>query len=69
MDDSFQAPDGGPLKLYESGAILQHLEDHHSGEELTAAERNLTSQWLLFANATLAIALFVPSNRGRSSLA
>ena len=65
MDDSFQAPDGGPLKLYESGAILQHLEDHHSGEERTAAERSLTSQWLLFANATLAIALFVPTNRER----
>lgn len=65
VDDGFQAPDGGPLKLFESGAILQHLEDHHSGEDRTAAERSLTSQWLLFANATLAIALFVPSNRER----
>ena len=44
---------------------LQHLEDHHSGEQRSAAERSLTAQWLLFANATLAIALFVPSNRER----
>ena len=65
VDDSVLGLDGQPLKLFESGAILQHLEDHHSGEERSAAERSLTAQWLLFANATLAIALFVPSNRER----
>ncbi|WP_413440714.1 glutathione S-transferase family protein [Synechococcus sp. MIT S1220] len=64
-DDSVSGLDGQPLKLFESGAILQHLEDHHSGEQRSAAERSLTAQWLLFANATLAIALFVPSNRER----
>ena len=65
VDDSVPGLDGQPLKLFESGAILQHLEDHHSGEQHSAAERSLTAQWLLFANATLAIALFVPSNRER----
>lgn len=30
-----------------------------------AARRALASQWILFANATLAVALFVPSNRER----
>ena len=65
VDDSLQGPDGDPLKLFESGAILLHLAAHHSNDIQTDAERALTSQWLLFANATLAIALFVPSNRER----
>jgi len=65
VDSGMTGRDGQPLSLFESGAILQHLEDHHSGEQRSAAERSLTSQWLLFANATLAIALFVPSNRER----
>lgn len=65
VDDSLVGPDGAPLTLFESGAILQHLADCHSDDIQTAGERALTSQWLLFANATLAIALFVPSNRER----
>ena len=65
VDESIRRSDGAALSLFESGAILQHLEDHHSGEQRSAAERSLTAQWLLFANATLAIALFVPSNRER----
>ena len=65
VDDSLVGPDGAPLTLFESGAILQHLADCHSDDIQTASERALTSQWLLFANATLAIALFVPSNRER----
>ena len=65
VDTSVQASDGTPLKLFESGAILLHLAEHHAGQIKSAAERSLTAQWLLFANATLAIALFVPSNRER----
>ena len=65
VDSGMAGGDGQPLSLFESGAILQHLEDHYSGEQRTAAQRSLTTQWLLFANATLAIALFVPSNRER----
>ena len=65
VDNSVSGADGAPLKLFESGAILQHLADCHSDDIQTPAERALTSQWLLFANATLAIALFVPSNRER----
>ena len=65
VDDSLCDNEGKPLKLFESGAILLHLADRHSQDIQSDAERALTSQWLLFANATLAIALFVPSNRER----
>ena len=37
-----------------------HLAEHYTDDISTAAEA-LTSQWLLLANATLSIALFVPS--------
>ena len=65
VDDAHLGPDGKALKLFESGAILLHLAEHHAGEIDSPVQRSLTAQWLLFANATLAIALFVPSNRER----
>ena len=65
VDDSLLGPDGQPLTLFESGAILLHLAEHHGKEIKGPAQRSLINQWLLFANATLAIALFVPSNRER----
>ena len=68
VDENLQGPDGGPLKLFESGAILLHLAEHHGQEfagepRAAAARRSLTAQWLLFANATLATTLFVASSR------
>ncbi len=67
VDDALASPDGGPLKLFESGAILFHLAERYGeefdpqgpgGAEAAAARRSLTAQWLLFANASLGPAMF-----------
>ena len=58
----------GELKLFESGAILLYLAESYGHECQSPAERALAQQWVLFANATLATALFVPSNREREFL-
>ena len=57
--------DSNRLVLFESGAILQYLSENYAGEVNDAATRAAISQWILFANSTLAIALFVPSNKER----
>lgn len=63
VDDALTGPDGGALCLFESGAILLHLAQHHGREfegpqDQAASLRALTAQWVLFANATLGPALF-----------
>ena len=65
VDSSVLSPSGESLTLFDSGAILLHLAEHYTDDIITAADKALTSQWLLFANATLSIALFVPSSRER----
>ena len=51
------------MTLFESGAILLHLAEHHGGEINTAADRSRISQWTHFANSTLAFAIFVPDQK------
>ena len=57
--------DSNGLVLFESGAILQYLSENYANEIKDPATRASISQWILFANSTLAIALFVPSNKAR----
>ena len=66
VDASLHGPDGGPLKLFESGAILLHLADQHGKEfegEGGAARRALAAQWVLFANASLGPAMVLASTK------
>ncbi|MBN3869165.1 glutathione S-transferase family protein [Nostoc sp. JL33] len=55
----------GDFKLWESGAILLYLADKYSKTPLSLQERAVFSQWVLFANATLAPGLFGEENRER----
>ncbi len=62
-DRSVTDAEGRPITLFESGAILLHLAEHHGGEAMTTSEKSLTSQWTHFANSTLAFAIFVPEQK------
>jgi glutathione S-transferase len=63
VDDAFSAGDGQPLALFESGAILLHLAEHHARESTSPVWRSLTAQWVLYANATLGPAMFAAASR------
>jgi glutathione S-transferase len=65
-DDSFQNSIGNPLVVFESGAILLHLAEHHGNEIKHPSDRSLISQWTHFANSTLAFAIFVPDQKAKS---
>jgi len=63
VDETLAGPDGKPLVVFESGAILLHLADRYGQEfdgpgDRASALRALTAQWVLFANATLSPTLF-----------
>ena len=62
-DNSVLDANNQPLTLFESGAILLHLAEHHGGEILRPSNRSLISQWTHFANSTLAFAIFVPDQK------
>ena len=57
------AIEDGELKLWESGAILLYLAEKYAQEEISREQRSIYSQWVLFANSTLATGLFVEANR------
>ncbi|WP_392348399.1 glutathione S-transferase family protein [Parasynechococcus sp.] len=57
--------DSNGLVLFESGAILQYLSENYANEINDPVTCASIDQWILFANSTLAITLFVPSNKER----
>ena len=65
-DDSVVDANGQPLVLFESGAILLHLAEHHGNEIKRPCDRSLISQWTHFANSTLAFAIFVPDQKAKT---
>ena len=64
-DQSITDSEGKEITLFESGAILLHLAEHHGGEAITAHQKSQISQWTHFANSTLAFAIFVPDQKAK----
>lgn len=55
----------GDFQLWESGAILLYLAEKHGQVPQDLESRSILTQWVLFANSTLATGLFVEANRER----
>lgn len=55
----------GDFQLWESGAILLYLAEKYDKMPDSLQERSFISQWVLFANATLGVGIFVESSRER----
>jgi glutathione S-transferase len=55
----------GEFKLWESGAILLYLAEKYGKIPASLEQRSIYTQWVLFANSTLATGLFVEASRER----
>lgn len=53
----------GDLKLWESGAILLYLAEKYGQMPESLSDRSIITQWVIFANATLGVGLFVEASR------
>ncbi|NEO36899.1 MAG: glutathione S-transferase family protein [Moorea sp. SIOASIH] len=57
----------GDFKLWESGAILVYLANKYGEKPSSLEEQSEIVQWVLFANATLGLGLFVEDRREKET--
>jgi glutathione S-transferase len=55
------------FKLWESGAILLYLAEKYGQMPSSLEEKSIINQWVVFANSTLSIGLFVETSRDREA--
>ncbi|AOX04638.1 glutathione S-transferase [Moorena producens PAL-8-15-08-1] len=57
----------GDFKLWESGAILVYLANKYGENPISLEEQSEIVQWVLFANATLGLGLFLEDRREKET--
>lgn len=57
----------GDVQLWESGAILLYLAEKHNALPDAVEQRAIATQWVMFANATLGVGIFVEASRERET--
>lgn len=57
----------GDFTLWESGAIILYLAEKYGKIPESLVEKSIYSQWVLFANSTLATGLFVEASRDKET--
>ena len=55
----------GDFALFESGAILLYLRQKYGKQELSIEHQAILTQWVLFANSTLATGIFTEASRAK----